>query len=1106
MDSVSLVGGSFTIARTTGSIIPADEYSIDYVNAILLSKTLRGGFIINYKVFPMLFSKPFYHKSLSQYISTSKDSTRKSSFPDIYSSGNDQFEGSLQTNGTISRGISVGNNQDVILNSNLNLQMSGYLTENLKLEGSISDNNIPIQPQGNSQQIQDFDKVYIKVYNKQFQTVFGDYEISDRNGTLLKYHKKGQGIMAESTFKTAAYTETSQVAIAIAKGKTCEKIFQGTEGNQGPYKITGCDNELFIVVLSGTEKVFIDGQLKKRGEDLDYTIDYNTGEIRFTPYMPITKDTRITVDFEYSDKNYARFMVSTNNSFETLKSKTWVNIMSETDNKNQSLQQNLDDARKQTLANSGDKPAYVDGGILDSSKSSSKIYYNKRDTTVNRETFKSIYVLSSNINSVEYSVTFSYVGENSGDYSQFQSNANGNAYKWIAPNGNIHYGNYVPMIVLAAPKKKQVITMGNEYKISKNTKSYVEMAVSNNDANTFSSLDDKNNTAIALRFGLNQKILLDSNKHSLETQLSQSIIQKQFNPFDTYKPIEFDRDWNLKNQRSGNEYLSKASVKSMLSIGELGYGFDFLNRNGVAHGIKNSVNGNISKDNFHINYTASAMQSKDSTLSTVFDRYAITGSKNFKQIIVGVTSQQEYDKWDKQDGTISMLSSRFISQKAFISKADSLKWLCNVSGEIRNDFSADTLKNKFITSTKSYDYKSVFGITKNPKNSLKLLLNYRIVDPLTPGLTKQEKNMSGRIEHQLLLLHKGITANTFYQVGSGLESKKTYTYVEVTPGQGVYMWNDYNNNGKAELNEFEIAKYQYQANYIKVYNPTNDYISTFSNQFSELCAIDPKNILRNKHDGMSSFVSKFYNISNYKCTFKTTENNIERNINPFRSLKNDTSLVTVTSLITNTVYFNRSSSKFSINYNFSNENNKTLTSNGWEDVSQIKHSLNDRIEVFSGLTFYIKAEKGIKLSNIEAVFMDNKNYHIDIYNVEPKLTWQPTPYKAFDLLLGYSDLKNIASEHALKETLGAETRISGQKSWKFTLNGKFIVIKYNAASNTSLAYTMLEGLLPGNNSTWEANFQNTLGKYLRLSILYQGQKSEKTKIIQTGSIQLSAIF
>ena len=70
------------------------------------------------------------------------------------------------------------------------------------------------------------------------------------------------------------------------------------DGNQGPYKIQGAAGELYILVVSDSERIYINGMLLQRGENKDYVINYNAGEIIFNTTYPISADMRIKVDYQ----------------------------------------------------------------------------------------------------------------------------------------------------------------------------------------------------------------------------------------------------------------------------------------------------------------------------------------------------------------------------------------------------------------------------------------------------------------------------------------------------------------------------------------------------------------------------------------------------------------------------------------------------------------------------------------------------------------------------------------------------------------------------------------------------------------------------------------
>lgn len=105
-----------------------------------------------------------------------------------------------------------------------------------------------------------------------------------------------------------------------------------------------------MIILAGSEKVFIDGQQLKRGYDQDYIIDYNLAEITFTNRVIITQFTRIRVDYEFSDQNYSRFIVQAAHQQENDKVSFGLHYYSEKDNKAQPLAFDLSQEEKQVLA------------------------------------------------------------------------------------------------------------------------------------------------------------------------------------------------------------------------------------------------------------------------------------------------------------------------------------------------------------------------------------------------------------------------------------------------------------------------------------------------------------------------------------------------------------------------------------------------------------------------------------------------------------------------------------------------------------------------------------------------------------------------------------
>jgi hypothetical protein len=305
--------------------------------------------------------------------------------------------------------VTVGNNQNAVVNSNLDL----IHWENLRqgsLRASIQDSNIPLQDSGYSQKLDEFDQIFIELFTDKWSIRAGDLFLENRKSRFLNFNKKSRAC-ASFNFGQDGNKTNVFASAALVRGQYAKSSFIGQEGNQGPYKLRGANGELFILVISGSERVYVNGILLKRGENADYTIDYNAGEIIFTSLFPITSEMRINIEYQFSDRNYTRFVTYFGATHER---KTWSlgYIYSENDVKNQPLQQNLSAAQAETLKNAGDDPtlmtaqsAYVD------SYSENKILYKK--TIVDGVEY---FEYSNNPIDVLYNVKFSLVGDLQGNY------------------------------------------------------------------------------------------------------------------------------------------------------------------------------------------------------------------------------------------------------------------------------------------------------------------------------------------------------------------------------------------------------------------------------------------------------------------------------------------------------------------------------------------------------------------------------------------------------------------------------------------------------------------------------------------------------------------
>ncbi len=140
--------------------------------------------------------------------------------------------------------------------------------------------------------------------------------------------------------------------------------------------------------------------------------------------------------------------------------------------------------------------------------------------------------------------------------------------------------------------------------------------------------------------------------------------------------------------------------------------------------------------------------------------------------------------------------------------------------------------------------------------------------------------------------------------------------------------------------------------------------------------------------------------------------------------------------------------------------------------------------------------------------MAAKNYRIEGYAVEPKISYIFSRNASWDIFYEYNNKENRLGEMETLNQQRVGTSFSYASEKQFTANGEFSLYKndFNGNQLSPAAYQMLEGLQPGQNLTWRLLLQKNLTQFLDVNVSYQGRKSESTKAIHTGSVQLRAYF
>ncbi len=465
----------------------------------------------------------------------------------------------LLVRGSKSVQFASGSRRELTVDQNLRLNIAGQLTPEITVNAFLSDDNLPVVPEGNTEELRDIDKVLVQLRAPTWQATLGDF-VAQRSGSVFGgYRRKLQGM----TLTVDPGAVGGSVLAGSPRGAYRLVEIRGQEANQGPYFLGGGDAGDNLFIVAGSERVTVDGERMTRGADKDYVIDYVRGSIVFTYSRLITAESTIVVEFEEGEGQYGRSVVGAgadaafslpggNSGAGRLR----VTLTRERDDPNRLRTGELDVDDLAVLAAAGDRPELaLTGGVFAVEQPGEGSY--------RRETVGGVDVYVYDTQTGTYDLSFYHVGSGLGDYAIDSITANGDRiYVYQGPG----QGNYLIGRPLALPEQQSLLNLVTTIGDSNGVLLNGEWNVSARDRNQLSGLDDHDNSGTGASFSLSsgsrELSVGERALGRLSLQARHERRDADFQPFMARKNRFSYERWGLAGRASREGFLEQSDAET----------------------------------------------------------------------------------------------------------------------------------------------------------------------------------------------------------------------------------------------------------------------------------------------------------------------------------------------------------------------------------------------------------------------------------------------------------------------------------------------------------------------------------------------------------------
>ncbi len=1025
----------------------------------------------------------------------------------------------LQTSGSIMRGVQIGTNRDFSLNSGLNVELSGKLTEDMEVIAALTDESTPIQPEGNTQTLHEVDKVFVKFKSPYVQGTVGDFNLQYKNSAFAAVSRKLQGLTLTGSYKQ----QQLNAVIATTRGFFNHLSFLGQEGRQGPYQLIGKNGEKDIIVLAGTERIWINGEKMVRGESSDYIIEYGNGQIRFTSRRLITSESRIEVDFEY----YPAVQKYNRNVYSSALNSGWYNgklnfrfqAYRETDDPRQVLDEGsgVNAEEKAILRAAGDDPlqAFVPGETYLSDFSGS---YIKRDTLWQDASYS--YFKYRGKNAGDYTVVFSDVGDGNGDYSRDRLGV----YSWTGPKT----GRYLPVRLLALPSRHDLADMRIDWKSGTTASVSFEYALSRQDHNILSSRDDTDNTGSAVQLKAKfEKANLKIQSVQLgrfSIQADARYIENTFRSADRFRKADFQRFWNIpgteQNEQEEKSYQTKMAwqpVKSLRFSGNTGHlqriGFDAQRFEGEA--AYQRPGSNLSAGYEFIDSRSDALES-----ANTWKRWKLEANRAFWKFDPQFTFKAEQRR-NNRKGLITGFEFKDFGTKLNLYRWKHMQGFYQFGRRFDSVYDykrADKLLPQSVTTTQRISLKLVN--VKNTSADVQLVrrqkdfsAEFETVQVDTLKLFYTDASLQDTVWQdrttdlaEINLSHsaykKAISASMQYRISSEQTALKEKIYFNAGQGRGNLRFDE-------DLQEYVPDP---DGEYLLFILPSGKFEPVTTVQAAFRLKLDAARYRKNPKNTFARILTKISSETYFRVEEETKASDLLPVYLLDLSQFQGKNTVRGSTQLNQDLYVMRRNRKlsFRLRYRYRSSASSQFLLSG---ENETRRSQETGLRASWRLNNWLKGQTELRNRTILRSSAANPLRSRDIlgWYLQQNFSWRPHSRWEIGLESELGSEDNRSASYPLKLWYGLlKSRLnyalpgSGRASAEYQLQSVQVVTN---PLTRSVPYEMAHGKKEGLSQTWQARFEYTLAKNIVFSIFYNGRNEAGfERVIHSGQAEIRAFF